>query len=140
MFNSTQRIFISSTLDFNAQQRSNQQHCASITYNIDNDKIKVNKIDLYYEDRVTLEDWLTQIKIYLLFNSVKKNRKTLFIFTFLRERAERWLKSNLRKKLDENEDNKEIFIQFSDFKKEIRRIFEIFNEKQIAKRIIQHLI
>ena len=32
-----------------------------------------------------------------------------------------------------------IFIQFNDFKKVIRRIFEIFNEKQFVERIIQHL-
>jgi hypothetical protein len=29
-----------------------------------------------------------------------------------------------------------MFINFDDFKKELRRIFEIFNEKQIAKRVI----
>ena len=56
MFNSAQRIFILSTFDFNAQQRLNQQQRASIINNIDNDKIKVNKLDLYYEDRVTLEN------------------------------------------------------------------------------------
>ena len=89
---------------------------------------------------MTLKDWLTQMKIYLLFNSVEKNRKTLFVFTFLRERAERWLKFSFRKKLDDDENDKKIFTQFSKFKKEIRRIFEIFNEKQIAERIIQHLI
>ena len=89
---------------------------------------------------MTLEDWFTQMKIYLLFNSVEKDRKTLFVFTFLRERAERWLKSSLRKKLDDNEDNKEIFAQFSEFKKKIRRIFEVSNEKQTAERVIQHLI
>ena len=80
------------------------------------------------------------MKIYLLFNSVEKDRKTLFVFTFLRERTERWLKSNLRKKLDDNEDNKEIFAQFSEFKKKIRRIFEVSNEEQTAERVIQHLI
>ena len=80
------------------------------------------------------------MKIYLLFNSVEKNRKTLFVFTFLRERTERWLKPSLRKKLNDDENDKEIFTQFSKFKKEIRRIFEVFNEKQTAERIVQHLI
>ena len=140
MFNSAQRISTSSTLDFNVQQRLNNHRRASEIDDDDIRKIKVNKFDLYYEDRMTLKDWLTQMKIYLLFNSVKKNRKTLFVFTFLRKRAERWLKSNLRKKLDNNENDKEIFTQFSEFKKEIRRIFEVFNEKQIAERVIQHLI
>ena len=140
MFNSAQRTSISSTLDFNAQQRLNNQRRASKIDNDDIKKIKVNKPDLYYENRMTLEDWLTQVKIYLLFNSVKKNRKTLFVFIFLWKRAERWLKFNFYKKLDDNEDDKKIFTQFSEFKKEIRRIFEVFNKEQTAERVIQHLI
>ena len=129
MFNSAQRIFISSTLNFNAQQRSNNHRRALKIDDDDIKKIKINKLDLYYKDRMTLKDWFTQMKIYLLFNSVEKNRKTLFVFIFLRERAERWLKFNLRKKLDDDENDKEIFTQFSEFKKEIRRIFKVFNEK-----------
>ena len=59
---------------------------------------------------------------------------------FSLKKAKCWLKLNLCKKFNDNENNKEIFTQFSRFKKEIRRIFEIFNEKQTAERIIQHLI
>ena len=140
MSNPAQRTSILSTLDFNVQQRLNNQRRATTIDDNDIRKIKVNKSDLYYEDRMTLEDWFTQMKIYLLFNSMKEDRKTLFVFTFFRGRAERWLKSNLRKKFDDDEDDKKIFIQFSEFKKEIRRIFEISNEKQIAERVIQHLI
>ena len=136
MFNSAQRTFISSTLDFNAQQRLNNQRRASEIDDDDIKKIKVNKFDLYYEDRMTLEDWFTQMKIYLLFNSIEKNRKTFFMFIFLRERIERWLKSSFCKKFNDNKNNKEIFIQFSEFKKKICRIFEVFNEEQIAERII----
>jgi hypothetical protein len=32
-----------------------------------------------------------------------------------------------------------MFTNFDNFKRELRRIFETFNEKQIAKRVIQHL-
>ena len=64
MSNSAQRTLILSTLDFNTQQHSsnfdfNNQRRASIINNINNDiktKIKVNKPDLYYEDRMTFED------------------------------------------------------------------------------------
>ena len=80
------------------------------------------------------------MKIYLLFNSIEENRKTFFVSTFFREKAERWLKPNFHKKFDENKNEKGIFAQFSKFKKEIRRIFEIFNEEQTAEQIIQHLI
>ena len=40
---------------------------------------------------------------------------------------------------DEEDIEDKIFTQFSDFKKVIRRIFEIFNEEQFVERIIQHL-
>ena len=40
---------------------------------------------------------------------------------------------------DEENIEDKIFTQFSDFKKAIRRIFEVFNEKQFVERIIQHL-
>ena len=136
MFNSAQRISTSSIFNFNAQQRSNNQRRASKTDDDDIKKIKVNKLDLYYDDRMTLEDWLTQMKIYLLFNSVEKDCKTLFMFIFFRDKVECWLKLNFRKKLDDDENNKKIFTQFSEFKKEIRRIFEVLNEKQTAERII----
>ena len=56
MFNSTQRTFILNTFDFNIQQRLNQQQRALIIHNINDDKIKVNKLDLYYENRVTFEN------------------------------------------------------------------------------------
>jgi len=49
------------------------------------------------------------------------------------------LKPNLRKYLNNESDPSEIFISFSIFKKELRQVFEIFNEKKIAKRVIQHL-
>ena len=136
MSNPAQCIFISSTFDFNAQRRS-------AILNNDDDvraKIKINKPNLYYEDRMALENWLTQMNIYLLFNSVQKDQKMFFAFSFLRGRAECWLKSSLCKKLDEDENEKKIFIQFSKFKKEIRRIFKVFNEEQIAEQIIQYLI
>ena len=136
MSNSVQRTSTSSTLDFNVQQRLNNQRRATIINDDDIRKIKVNKPDLYYGDRMTLKDWFTQMKIYLLFNSVEKDRKTLFVFTFLREKAERWLKPSLRKKFDNDENDKEIFTQFSKFKKKIRRIFKVFNEKQTAERVI----
>ena len=40
---------------------------------------------------------------------------------------------------DEKDIEDKIFTQFNDFKKAIRRIFEIFNEEQFVERIIQHL-
>ena len=56
MFNSAQRIFISNTFDFNAQQRSNNHRRTSEIDDDDIRKIKVNKFDLYYEDCMTLKN------------------------------------------------------------------------------------
>ena len=40
---------------------------------------------------------------------------------------------------DKKNINDKIFTRFNNFKIVIRRIFEIFNEKQFIERIIQHL-
>ena len=104
------------------------------------DKVKVNKLDIYKGERDELDDWLIQMKLYFAFNSISKNQKTLFAFTYFRERAQHWFKSQVRSYMkDEKDIEDKIFIQFNDFKKAIRRIFEIFNEEQFVERIVQHL-
>jgi hypothetical protein len=54
----------------------------------EDDKIRVNKPDIYHEDRTGLEDWLMQVDIYFIFYSVSANKKTIFASTFLRGRAQ----------------------------------------------------
>ncbi len=81
-----------------------------------------------------------QMNIYFTFYSVSANKKTIFASTFLRGRAQHWLKSTLRKYLKNHDENPSaMFTNFDNFKRELRRIFETSNEKQIAKRVIQHL-
>jgi len=58
---------------------------------------------------------------------------------FLREKTQYWLKSNLKKYLNNGSDLSEIFISFSIFKRELRQVFGIFNKKKIAKQVIQYL-
>ncbi len=78
-----------------------------------------------------------QINIYFIFHLVLANKKTNFASTFLKERAQHWLKLNLRKYLKNYDENsRTMFTNFDNFKKELQRIFETFNEKQIAKRVI----
>ena len=78
-----------------------------------------------------------QVDIYFTFYFVLANKKTIFAFTFLKERAQHWLKSNLRKYLENYDENpRAMFTNFDNFKRELRKIFETFNEKQIAKRMI----
>jgi hypothetical protein len=85
---------------------------------------KVNKPDIYHGDRTGLEDWLTQVETYFIFYPVPDEQKALFASSFLRGRAQHWLKPNLRKYLGDNdEDEGRIFANFGKFKKKLRRIF-----------------
>ena len=79
------------------------------------------------------------MKLYFAFNSISKNQKTLFAFTYFKGRAQHWFKSKVRSYLDDEKNiNDKIFTRFNNFKIAIRRIFEIFNEKQFVEKIIQH--
>jgi len=78
-----------------------------------------------------------QVDIYFTFYPVPANKKTIFASTFLRGRAQHWLKPNLRKYLENYDENpRAMFTNFDNFKRELRRIFRTFNEEQIAKRVI----
>jgi hypothetical protein len=103
------------------------------------DDSKVAKPDLYYGDRQGLDDWLTQMDIYFQFTPVEPNKKTLFATTYLRGRAQHWMKPMLMKFLDGKGDTDGILGTFTKFKEEIRRIFGVSNEDKIAVRLIQHV-
>ena len=104
------------------------------------DRVKTNKLDVYKDERDELNDWLIQMKLCFTFNLISKNQKTFFASTYLRGKAQHWFKSKVRSYLDDEKDiNDKIFTWFNNFKVAIRRIFEVFNEKQFVERIIQHL-
>ena len=104
-----------------------------------NDQVKINKFDVYKGERDELNDWLIQIKLYFAFNLISKNQKTLFAFTYFKEKAQHWFKSKIRSYLDNKKDiNNKIFTRFNDFKVAIQRIFKVFNEEQFVEKIIQH--
>ncbi|KAG9696113.1 hypothetical protein KCU77_g23740, partial [Aureobasidium melanogenum] len=106
---------------------------------IHRDDSKVAKPDLYYGDRQGLDDWLTQMDIYFQFTPIEANKKTLFASTYLRGRAQHWMKPMLTKFLNGQGDTDGILTTFVKFKEEIRRIFGISNEDKVAVRLIQHL-
>ncbi|CAD0043000.1 unnamed protein product [Aureobasidium pullulans] len=103
------------------------------------DDSKVAKPDLYYGDRQGLDDWLTQMDIYFQFTPIEPNKKTLFATTYLRGRAQHWMKPMLMKFLNGQGDTDSILSTFTKFKEEIRRIFGISNEDKVAVRLIQHV-
>ena len=63
----------------------------------------------------------------------------MFAFTFIRGRIERWMKPQVRKFYNDEEDLTDIFSNYNNFKTEIRRVFGISNEESTAKRMIQQL-
>ncbi len=78
-----------------------------------------------------------QVDIYFIFYLVLANQKTIFASTFLKGRVQHWLKPNLRKYLENHDENsRAMFTNFDNFKRELRRIFETSNEKQIVERMI----
>ena len=80
------------------------------------------------------------MKLYFAFNSISKNQKTFFAFTYFKRKAQHWFKSKVRSYLDDEENiSDKIFTRFNNFKIVIRRIFEVFNEEQFVEKIIQHL-
>ena len=102
--------------------------------------IKVNKPDLYHENHVKLDDWLMQMNVYFMFNDVFDDKQTLFAFMYLWENAENWFKTTLRPYFENEENDDNIINDYDNFKKEIRRVYDIFNEKQTIERKIQHIV
>jgi hypothetical protein len=109
------------------------------TTSTNRDDSKVAKPDLYYGDRQGLDDWLNQMDLYFIFTPMEERKKTIFASTYLRGRAQHWMKPMLQRFLNEQEDTDGIIMSFVKFKKEIRRIFGISNEDKVAIRLIQHI-
>ena len=77
---------------FTSRQRNLAPSIISVTtLKINNhfdDQIKINKFDVYKDERDELNDWFIQMKLYFAFNSISKNQKTLFVFIYFKKRAQ----------------------------------------------------
>jgi len=61
-----------------------------------------------------------QMDIYFIFYLVPEEQKTIFASTFFRGRAQHWLKSALRKYIENLSENPNaIFTSFNNFKREL---------------------
>ena len=118
---------------------STVQHSSTQNSNEKDDKSKVAKPSLYYGDCNDLEDWLCQLEIYYLFDPLPEEKKTMLAVSYLHRRAQHWFKSTLCKYLNNNKDEKSLFTDFENFKKEIHCVFGETNETMAAVHIIQHL-
>ena len=58
--------------------------CSSTqNFNKKDNKFKIAKLSLYYGNYNNLEDWLCQLKIYYLFNSLLKEKKIMLAVSYL---------------------------------------------------------
>ena len=99
MFVQESRNFVSSTSNSTTNQ---------MRIDFDNDKIKINKLDIYHEDRNELNNWLTRFDMYSTLNHVLKSKRALIASIFLENRIEAWLKSRIQKYSNENESQDEL--------------------------------
>ena len=106
-----------------------------------NESLKVGKPEFYYGDRDKFDTWVSQMDMYFLFNSMAENLKPVFATTFLRGRAQHWVKPFLRKYLDSNgEDNADgVFKSYNHLKHAMKSVFGVSNEIATAVRVIQQL-
>ena len=104
------------------------------------DKIKINKFNVYDENRNELKSWLIQIKIYFKFNSILNYKKTFFAIIYFRKRVQHWIQFKFKKYLNENKNVVVKFVNFDIFEIKFKKNFNVFNEKQTTKWIIQYII
>ena len=97
------------------------------------------KPDFFYGDRNKLEDWFNQLSTYYIFNRTPNEQKTLFATSYLRGRAQHYVKPLLSAFLTDRTDSKGIFGNFNQFKVYMKDVFGITNEESAAVRIIQSL-
>ena len=113
---------------------------SSSNFNNDHDnKFRIFKPDPYYENCNKLKDWLSQLKIYFLFDHMSEEKKIMLAVSYLHEKVQHWFKSVFRKYFNDHNNNEELFIKFNNFKKEIHCVFSEINKKMTVVHYIQHL-
>jgi hypothetical protein len=109
-----------------------------IAVNNGHSTVKVPKPDLFYGDRSKYEEWTIQVELHFRFNRVPLNEQALYAATFLRGRAEKWIKPFLKKKLEGTETTG-ILNSWTSFKENCTNIFGNTMEIMDATREIQRL-
>ena len=70
---------------------------------------------------------------------MSEEKKIMLAVSYFHRRVQHWFKSVLRRYLNDHNNNKELFIKFNNFKKEIHCVFSETNEKMTVVCYIQHL-
>ena len=76
---------------------------------MNNNKVKINKLNVYYKNQNRLDKWLVQVEIYFIFNMVLPKCKPLFMSIFFIEWAKKWFKPILKKFLNNNNNSERKF-------------------------------
>src|SRR4051812_10635046 len=92
-------------------------------------KSKIAQPDLYYGERDKLEDWLLQVDLYFHFmkDEVEDKNKVTMGATYMRGKAAKWIKPNLKKYLagdnTEGDDVDQLMEDYDIFKEKARQFF-----------------
>ena len=123
----------------NVKMQNDEKNNNNTTTSEDIISIKIAKSKIFNEQRTKLENWLLQLKLYFVFNSVKNDKKTFFAISRMKEKIFNWIKLNMKRYLHNDEDIGEIFFVFDKFKIFIRRVFSVINEIITFIKVIQYL-
>lgn len=102
----------------------------------------VAKPEIYYGDRMKLENWILQFDTYFHINdSIGDDNKVVMVTTFMRGAAGEWVKPYLIKYMGDEVDpeNTRMMEDWQVFKDKLRQIFSQANETSTAERAIQQL-
>ena len=113
---------------------------ASTTRAHDNSSSKVAKPDFFYGDRNKLDDWINQVYLYFRLEGIPDGRRSLTAASYLRGEAQQWIRPRLTDVLAHGKDSGGIFGDFDKFCEELRGIYGLSNDKQVAIRSIQHVV
>ena len=80
------------------------------------------------------------MKIYFEFNLILNNKKIFFAIIYFRKRVQHYIQFKFKQYSNENKNVIIIFFNFNVFEKKFKKLFDVFNQKQTTKRIIQHII
>jgi len=100
---------------------------------------KIGKPNMFHGKRDGLDDWLNQLELYFLFSRVPEGKKTLIATTYMRGRAQHWIRPRLKEYFSDGTDTGDVFADFSNFRTEVDRVFGLSNEDSVAERAIQTL-
>ena len=111
-------------------------------------KIKISPPDKFLGKQRMLSSFLTQLDTYIHLNHTmfrKEADKVLYVSFYLRSNALNWFKPTLWDYMEnekKNHDDKmnKIFASLEEFKKQIRIVFRIINQKRTAEREICNIV